>query len=111
MGMSVEEIKAINAAMGSEEEEEQMAQKYRAAFKVKCYIFWQQSYTCVSQEFDEDNSGTISPEELHQMMKKLGEEMDEAEVSFQQHMPFTGYQILNCVCLFNTVVGRCHQRS
>jgi hypothetical protein len=82
--MSVEEIKAINAAMGSEEDEEKMAEQYRVAFKVPSIliVLYLNSLNCFStvKEFDDDNSGTISPEELHQMMIKLGEEMDQAEV-------------------------------
>ena len=37
MGISVQEVRAMNAALGSEEDEEKMAEQYRAAFKVKLY--------------------------------------------------------------------------
>jgi hypothetical protein len=35
MGISVQEVRAMNAALGSEEDEGKMAEQYRAAFKVK----------------------------------------------------------------------------
>ncbi|KAF4129690.1 WW domain-containing protein [Phytophthora infestans] len=72
LNLTLEEYERLDAAFGNasqsslaSEDERSMTKRYREEF----------------QEFDADNSGSISPDELRQLLRASGEDMDDAELA------------------------------